>query len=131
MGFEIRTLTRTVCALVVVALLAVGVSAKQHRRHDRLLRHDNGRHLGWTIGRHRGWSHSRHYGVTRNRTTRDIFRRRHRDDRGVIIRRDDRDRDLGERISRDERETRGDRVGLGRGAGLGRGIGRGRGRGRP
>ena len=129
MGFEIRTLTRTVCALVFVALLAVGVSAKQHRRHGRFLRHDNGRHLGWTIGRHRGWSHSHHYGVTRDRTTRDIFRRRHRNDRGVILRRDDRDRDLGERIGRDERETRGERVGHGRG--VGRGIGRGHGRGRP
>lgn len=110
MGFEIRTLTRTICALVVVALLAVGASARPHHRHGRLSSHDNGRHPGWTRGRHVGWSHSHHYGVERNSSVGNIFRGRGRDDSGMIFRRDDRD------------------LGVGRGMGAGRGHGHGRGR---
>jgi hypothetical protein len=115
MRVEIRTLTRTICALVFVALLAVGASARPHHRHNRLLRHDNGRHLGWTRGRHVGWSHSHHYGVRRNDGVADIFGRHRRNDSGVILRRSD-------------PGVRGERLGVGRGIGVGRGVGHGRGR---
>jgi hypothetical protein len=113
MRVEIRTLTRTICALVFVALLAVGASARPHHRHSRLLRHDNGRHLGWTRGRHVGWSHSHHYGVGRNDGVADIFGRHRRNDNGAIFRRND-------------PGVRGERLGVGRG--MGRGVGHGRGR---
>jgi hypothetical protein len=112
MGFEIRTLTRTICALVVVVLLAVGAVARPHHRHSRLFRQDNGRHLGWTRGRHVGWSHSHHYGVGRNSSAGTIFPGRGRSG-DVIIRRDD-------------PGVRGERLGIGRGMGMGRGHGRGR-----
>lgn len=129
MRFEIRTLTRAISTLVILAMLVVGASigasAQGHSHFGRS--HNRGRHLGWTNGRHRGWSHSNHYGVGRNDTA-DIFRSRHRNNNGVTLRRDDRDRDLDARVDRDERGARGERMGLGRGAGHGRGVGHGRGR---
>jgi hypothetical protein len=91
MRVEIRTLLRSISTLVVLLTLvfgaSIGVSAQE--RGHRSGRHDNGRHLGWTVGRHRGWSHSRQRGVRRNDNLGGIFRRNRRGDRDVLTRRDD------------------------------------------
>jgi hypothetical protein len=138
MRLEIRTLTRTISALLVAVLLigcmALSASAQGRRRSRIMTRHDNGRHLGWTIGRHRGWSNSRHLGVRRNSDTLGVFRRNRRMDNRDIIRRRDRgelrrrDRifERNDRFERGDRNAVGDRVGFGRGHGEGRGRGHGK-----
>src|SRR2546421_52937 len=88
MRFEMRTVMRLLSTLAMLLALVVvaSSSAQAQGRHDRLGRHDNGLHRGWTMGRHRGWSHSRHLGVRRQETLGTIFRRNRRNDRGVLIR---------------------------------------------
>src|SRR5438067_4864670 len=137
MRFEMRTVMRLLSTLAMLLALVVvaSSSAQAQGRHDRLGRHDNGLHRGWTMGRHRGWSHSNHYGVRRQETLGTTLRRDRRRDRRVLLRRAARDERFErnervrrkERFGRDDRFERGDRVGFG----VGRGMGRGHGRGRP
>jgi hypothetical protein len=78
MRFEIRTLNRTISALLLVLIIGAGVDTLAQGR-GRSRRHDNGRHLGWTNGRHRGWEHSSYYNRYRRNNDRDFqrdFRRR-------------------------------------------------------
>ena len=92
MRFGISTLKRTISALMIGAVLLVGmaVPAEAQRRgknknkwdrHDISRRHDNGRHLGWTRGRHLGWrNRNRDWDDDRRRRRRAFWRNR-RDDR--------------------------------------------------
>jgi hypothetical protein len=93
----IRTLMRTISALVIVLMLGAGASmeALAHGRHGKRNRQDNGRHLGWTRGRHRGWEHSRSRHVRDDdffdsrrdrRRARRALRRDRRDDRRELRR---------------------------------------------
>ncbi len=61
MKFDISTLSRTISALALGAVLLAGASSEAlAQRPGHGPRHVNrGRHLGWTIGRHRGWDRNR------------------------------------------------------------------------
>lgn len=87
MRTEIRTLLRGIStiAILLTLLVATSVGTFAHDKHRKRARHDNGRHLGWTVGRHRGWSHSRHRGVNQDGTFPDVLRGRRRSNRGLII----------------------------------------------
>src|SRR5205085_12622357 len=104
MRFEMRTVMRLLSTLAMLLALVVvaSSSAQAQGRHDRMGRHDNGLHRGWTIGRHRGWSHSRHLGERMQETLGTIFRRDRRRDRRVLLRRTAR----GERFERTVRIRR-------------------------
>ena len=125
MRFGIGTLRRTISALLIGAVLFIGMAAPaeaQRRgknknkwdRHDISRRHDNGRHLGWTRGRHLGWrNRNRDWDDDDRRRRRRAFWRNRRDDR-----RDWRDnrRMSQRRWDRNDWRTRayGDRVGFSR-----------------
>ena len=125
MRFGIGTLRRTISALMIGAVLLIGIAAPaeaQKRgknknkwdRHDTWGRHDNGRHLGWTRGRHLGWrNRNRDWDDDDRRRRRRAFWRHRRDDR-----RDWRDnrRMSQRRWDRNDWRTRvyGDRVGFNR-----------------
>ena len=117
MRIGIGTLRRTISALMIGAVLFIGMAAPaeaQKRGRRNWDRHDNGRHLGWTRGRHLGWrNRNRDWDDDDRRRRRRAFRRNRRDDR-----RDWRDnrRMSQRRWDRNDWRTRayGDRVGFSR-----------------
>ena len=85
MKLEIRTLVRTISALVLMLVISAGAFAQgppgrsNGQGHGRGIGRgqDRGRHLGWEIGRHRGWDHRRSNArVRRNDDERYSKRRR-------------------------------------------------------
>ncbi len=59
MRFEIRTLSRTISALALGAILLAGAALQAQAQPGRGRQNNRGRHLGWTIGQHRGWNRTR------------------------------------------------------------------------
>lgn len=116
MRFGISTLRRMISALVIGAVLLLGMSAETLAKQGRgRNRGDRGRHLGWEIGRHRGWDRRDNNWERRDRRRtlrrhwreeRRDLRRHQRDERGDFVGDRDERRNLRRHWRQERRELR-------------------------